>query len=227
MSSILTIDLDKIVFSKSKVKTQNKFHYVYYDKKPLVLKFPKTRLPFGLNKDTFSDKNQYILDVSLEDAEEHISKLKEFDETIIKKAQEEIFPESSIEELRAKYVSPLKIPANEQYKPTFRTKIITDKDKKIKCNFYSSEKNENGQYLEIDVEKEGGDSYLLLALQKNSYIETVSECLVLWSMGDKFGVSFKTIQVKIFQKKQEEAEQSYDFIGSDSDTTNSELDFAL
>ncbi len=220
------IDLSKLFFSKTKHKSKNSFLYVYYDKKPLILKFPKMRLPFGLKKDTISSKCQYISDLSFETSDELLMQIQQLDEFIIDKAHKEIFQERTLEEVRSMYNSCIKYPNDDRYYPTFRSKIITNDDHTIKCNFYNCDKNENGKFDKIDVEAEGGDSYITIALQKNSHVESVIECIGLWVREDRFGLSFKTTQVKVYPKIEfVQPRVVCDFMDSDDSTSNSEADF--
>lgn len=220
------IDLSKIVFSKTKVNTKNKFLYVYSDKKPLVLKFPKSRLPFGLNKDTLSNKKQYIMDLSFEDNPELLKNFEDLDNAIVQKVKDEFFQDKTLDEVKNMYVSCIKYPTNPQYNPTFRSKIVTKDDETIKCDFYNSEKDSEGKYPKIDLESEGGESYMLIAMQKNAFVESILECIGVWFHGDKFGLSFKTIQVKIYPKTSVQNNiTDCEFLDSDSDTSNSDADF--
>lgn len=217
---IKELDLNKIVFSKTKHKSKNQFLYVYYDKKPFILKFPKIRLPFGLKKDTISTKYQYILDMSFENHDELLRHVQQFDDYIIEKAHSDIFTDKNIEEVRQMYKSCVKYPNDTRYYPTFRSKIITNDDKSVKCSFYDEQKNK------IDVENEGGESYMMIAMQKNSYIESILECIGLWVREDAFGLSFKIIQSKIYPKIDFiEQKDTCDFTDTDGSTSNSDIDF--
>lgn len=220
------IEFDKIFFSKTKHKSKNSFLYVYYDKKPLVLKYPKMRLPFGVKKDSISSKSQYILDVSFENQDELLMQVQQLDEYIIEKANKEIFPEKTKEEVSSMYVSCIKYPQDTRYYPTFRSKIITQNETQIKCSFYNSEKNEEGGYDKIDIEKEGGEGYMMIALQKNSYIESIIECIGIWVREDRFGLSFKTTQTMVYPKIEFQPKESVcEFVDTDDSTSNSDVDF--
>lgn len=226
MSDIKNVDLNKIMFSKTKHKSKNSFLYVYNDKKTFVLKFPKMRLPFGIKKDTISDKCQYILDLSFDNQDELLRKVQQMDEFIINKVHKEILPEKSLEEVTSMYVSCIKYPQDSKYYPTFRTKIITHDNQEIKCSFYSYEKNEEGSYDKINIKEQGGDAYVMLALQKNAHVESIVECIGLWVREDKFGLSFKTTQVKVYPKIEfHQKENACEFVDSDGSTSNSEADF--
>lgn len=218
------LDFENIMFSKPKSKAENKFLYVYAGKKPLILKFPKTRLPFGLNKDTLSGKKQFILDVSMEDAPEILERLQELDTFVINKVNTEYYPDLDGSAVRQMYTSCIKTPENPNYKPTFRSKIITKDDQTIKCDFYDSEKNEEGKFPKVNLQENGGESYLDLVMGKGCNVECVMECIGLWFMNGKFGLSFKTIQVKLYPVPKAQKEVC-DFLDSDSSDTNSDIDF--
>lgn len=220
------IELDKVFFSKTKHKSKNSFLYVYYDKKPLIIKFPKMRLPFGVKKDSISSKSQYILDTSFENQDELLMQVQRLDEFIIEKAHKEIFQDKTKEEVTSMYLSCIKYPQDTRYYPTFRSKIITQNETHIKCSFYNSEKNEQGSYDKIDIEKEGGEGYMMISLQKNSYIESVIECIGIWVREDKFGLSFKTIQIMTYPKIEFHTKETLcEFVDTDDSSSNSEIDF--
>jgi hypothetical protein len=217
------INVDSLIFSKPKSKSQseNKFLYVYSEKTPLTFKLPKMRLPFGATKDTLSKKNQFIVDLSFEKNSALLESFEKMDEAVIKKVHLEFFPEKNMEDVRSMYTSCVKRPNNPAYHPTLRSKIVTSDDGKIKCIFYESEQDDNGKYPKIDIVKNGGESYISSVMNRGSYVESIVECIGLWMMNDKFGLSYKINQVKIFPK----VETPCDFIDSDDDTSNSDVDF--
>lgn len=220
------LEFDKIMFSKTKHKSKNLFLYVYYDKKPLIMKFPKMRLPFGVKKDTLSAKSQYIVDLSFENQDELLRQVQQLDEFFVSKAHAEIFTDKSLDEVRGMFKPCIKYPSDTRYYPTFRSKIVTHDDCQIKCSFYSCNKNESGAYDKIDIQAEGGESYMMIALQKNSNIESIIECIGLWVRDDSFGVSYKITQLKIFPKIEFTPKESVcEFLDSDGSTSNSDADF--
>lgn len=221
------IDVENIIFSKQKTKYSNKFLYVYSDKKPLVLKLPKTRIPFGIQKDTLSNKNQYILDISLEKQSTTLDAFQDLNKHIISKVHDEFFPDKTLDEVKSCFVDYIKYPENPTFAPVIRTKIIVGDDNKPKCDFYYHEKNEEGKYPKIDVVERGNEEYLVKTICKSSYIETIIDCIGLWFFNDKFGLSFKAIQVMIHPQVEEptQLKDCCGFIDSDSDTSNSDADF--
>lgn len=222
---IQDIDLNTVLFSKQKINSQNKFLYVYSEKKPLILKLPLTRLPFGLQKDNLSKKSQYILDLSMENQPETIKGFEDLDNAVISKVHKDFFEEKTIEEVTSMYTSCVKYPENPRYSPTLRSKIITNDDDTPKCDFYNSEKNEEGKYPKIDVVTNGNRQYLLEVMGKSSKVESIVECIGLWFFNDRFGLSFKVTQILIHPSEKEEVQEDCQFIDSETDTSNSDLDF--
>lgn len=227
MSNITTFDFKDILFSKQKVKSDNKFLYVYKDKKSLVFKLPKLRIPFGLKKDDMYNKNQYILDFSLTD--ELVTAFHNLDDAIIKKVHEQFYSEKTEEQVRQMYNSCVKIPNNESFSPTLRAKILINGDVP-KCSFYENEKDASGNFIKIDVVEKGNEPYVLQRVCKGSYNESIVECIGLWFFKDKFGLSFKVSQLKLYKnevqvKRVEEDDEECQFEYSESDTTNSDIDF--
>ena len=225
--SINDINFEDIVFSKQKVKSENKFLYVYCERKPVVIKMPKMKLPFGLQKDTLNtNKNQYIMDLSFDGNEALLEKFRELSTVIIRKVQEQFYPDKSIEEVTENYVSCVKDSNNPQFAPTFRAKIITNDAKQPKCDFYHSERSEDGKYPKINVEEKGGETFLLMSLNKSSYHETIVECIGLWFFNGKFGMSFKVNQVLVYpRQEQPQTRDDCQFIDSDSESSNEDVDF--
>jgi hypothetical protein len=220
------INLETIQFSKQKINSQNRFLYVYSDKKFMILKLPKIFLPFGLQKDNLSKKNQYLLDLSMKDNKALLESFQNLDDYIIKKVHSEFFSEKDLDSVKKNYTSCLKYPENVMYAPTLRTKIILDENNNPKCDFYESEKVD-GKYPKINIKEMGGEQYLLNVMGKNSAVESIIECMGLWFFGEKFGLSFKVSQLMIYPKieKVEEPKKECQFIDSDSDTSNSEAEF--
>lgn len=221
------INLDNINFSKQKINSSNKFLYVYSEKKPLIIKLPKTRLPFGVQKDNLSKKNQYLLDLSFENNAKILEHFENLNTYIIQKVKDDFFADKTLEEVKKMYVNYIKYPENPMYSPSFRAKIILTEDLQPKCDFYESEKNEEGKYPKIDVKEKGGEPYLFQVMAKSSYIESIIECIGLWFFNDKFGLSFKVSQVMLHpnQVYNEPPPRDCDFLVSDSDTSNSDAEF--
>lgn len=222
---IQDIDLSTVLFSKQKINSQNKFLYVYSEKKPLILKLPLTRLPFGLQKDSLSKKNQYILDFSMENQPDTLKGFEDLDLAIISKVHEDFFEDKTLEEVRNMYTSCVKYPENQKYSPTLRSKIIISDDEIPKCDFYSSEKNEEGKYPKIDVVSNGNEQYLLQTMGKSCKVESIVECIGLWFFKDKFGLSFKVTQVLIHPPENKDESEECQFIDSETDTSNSDVEF--
>jgi hypothetical protein len=163
----------------------------------------------------------------MENSGETLEAFKTFDEAIISKVHSEFFSEKTLDEVRSMYTSCMKYPDNPRYSPTVRTKIIIGEDSVPKCDFYESEKNEEGKYPKIDVVEKGNEPYLLQLLCKSSKIESIIECIGLWFFGNKFGLSFKVTQVLVHppEDQEREAVDNCQFVDTDSDTSNSDADF--
>ena len=227
---IQDIDMGTLMFDKQKQKSNNKFLYVFSDKKPLVIKLPLMRLPFGLQKDSFNKKNQYILDLSMESSPDILECFGNLDEAIIKKVNKEFFTDISLEETKNRYTSCIKIPSNMSFSPTLRCKIIVGDNYIPKCDFYESEKDDKGKYPKIDIQANGGDPYMLAIANKGSKVESIVECIGLWFFKDRFGLSFKVNQLLIHPNIPVEQVVSKpvsdcQFIDSESDTSNSDVEF--
>jgi hypothetical protein len=220
---IADINMASIAFSKQKVKSSNKFLYVYSEKKPLVVKLPVMRIPFGLQKDKMSNKDQYILDLSFGGEPDLLAGFRALDDAIIKKAHSEFYSDASLDEIRGRYVSCIKESNNPDFAPTLRVKIITDEAGEPKCNFYDFEK-EDGKYPKVDTRNKGGETYLLERMRKGTSHETIVECIGLWFFNDKFGLSFKCSQVLLYPFTAPQTEEC-GFLSSDDESSNEDADF--
>lgn len=222
MTSINDINYNNIAFSKQKTKSKNKFLSVFYDKKPFLVKLPCMKLAFGLQKNSYYEKTQYNFDLSFKDNKDIRTKFEKLDDFIIERVHLEHFQDLTLEEVKEKYVSCVKYPQNTQYSPTLKVKIVTQ-DNNIKCDMFYPEIDETtGKLKKIDIEEKGGEEFVLALLPKQKQVETVLECIGLWFMNDKFGLSFKALQVKVHPD--EEKKKTFDFL-SDSETSNSDADF--
>jgi hypothetical protein len=222
---IESIDVNNLVFSKLKNNSSNKFLYVYSDKKPLILKLGKSRLPFGIQKDTLSKKPQFLLDISMESAKSTLESFEALDKAIIEKVNREFYPDLDFDQVKSKYTGYLKYPTDSRYSPTLRAKVIIDESGNPKCDFYESEKID-GKYPKIDVVGQGNGEFLLKKLEKGTFVDTIIECIGLWQFGEKFGLSFKVTQVLVHPKQEEpKVEEVCQFVDSESDTSNSDAEF--
>jgi|GEM_PF-4762899 hypothetical protein len=220
MTTLENIDYQNIALSKQKTKSKSKFLYVYLDKKPLLLKLPKMELAYGLSKNTFYEsKVQYNFDLSFKNNDALVESFEKLDDFIIEKVKEEHYPELSIEEVKKLYTSCVKY-SNPQFPPVLKSKIITQ-ESKIKCDMFYSEPDEEGKLPRINIEEAGGESFALALLPRQKKVEVILECIGLWFMNGKFGLSFKALQVKVYPI--EKTVNKCEFI--DSDTSDSEVDF--
>lgn len=224
---IQEVNLETLTFSKTKVKSNNKFLYVYSDKKPLILKIEKARVPFGLQKDNLSSKNQYILDLALDSEGETLKSFEKFTKAVVEKVHKDFYSDKNIQDVEGMFNNFIKYPENSMFSPTLRTKIIVSDDNIPKCDFYSSEKNEDGKFPKIDVVEKGNEPYLLKSVCKGTHVETILECIGLWFFNDRFGISFKTNQMMIYPNTivEKPTQQVCHFVDSDTETSNSDADF--
>lgn len=218
---IESLNIENIVFSKTKVQTGNKFLYVYENKKPVVISMPKSRIPFGIVADTLSKNKQFILDISFENHLDNLEYFKKLDNFICEKVHKEFFSEKTIDEVRQMYNSNVKESRNNNFAPTFRTKIITNDAGDVKCDFYKHEQVD-GKYPKVNLEENGGNDYITSIVNKNTMVEVIVECIGLWIRESAFGLSFKAKQIMYYPQV---VADDYGFIDSDSDTSNSELEF--
>lgn len=230
MVSINNIEYNKIVFTKPKgnSKSPSKFVKVTYGGGPvaLALKLPVMPLAFGFQKNTYYDKLQYNFDLSFKGNERVHQSIKNLEDYVVEYVKNDFYPDNTLEEVREMFTSCIKPSNNPLYAPSLKVKITTKKNGQVDCTFLEPEKNENNVLPEIPFEDRGGDEYLAKILQKDTEVEPAIECIGLWFMNGKFGLSFKATVVRVLGKKEQpKVVKKYDFIDSDDSTSNSEIDF--
>lgn len=221
MAETLTSNIN-ITFSKVKQNVDSQFLRVYgsSQKKNITLKLPKMRTPFGVQKDNFSTKPQYILDLSFQGNEELLGDFEALNKKIIDFVKAEVYQDKSIEEVTEMFVSPIKRGKGD-FAPSLRVKIVPSKDsEKLNCDFFLSEKDANGKFPKVNMAEFGGDGYVTTLVPKGTYLESVIEAIALWVRKDTFGVSFKLHQAKVFPNEPEEELCDFD---SDSDISDAEF----
>lgn len=218
MANITEINFKELKFSDMK----RGFLNVFYNKKNLSIMLPKLRIPFGAS---VNDYGQVVCDFSLDKQLEVIEEFKKFDYQILQDAYNNRgswFGDSnlSLEDLTEMYIPTLKQSRNLMYSPNIRVKLDKNRDSEINTKFYSSVKNDQGDYPSLEANT---DSDVTSLLKKNTHCRIVMDCVGLWYKGDKFGITWKMFQVKVFPDEPRDntpakTVENYAFVESDSDS---------
>ena len=195
---------EEIKFSKVKSQRGRRFINVYYNKKNLGLKFPSLRLPFNTRLNQFG---QLEVSVSLVKGSELLDRIKKIDDFMKKSCQVEgWFPGSA----SANYSPMLKESTSGDYAPTVKVKIPLDENKNVKTKFFNYEKDKIAVTKPEDVSDE---------LKKGTCIQIAAECVGVWFMDNRYGLSWKAEQIRILQKSDTQnldASEDYSFYSSDN-----------
>jgi hypothetical protein len=192
------IDFSQIKFSKTNKKTGLRFMTAYYDKKSFGIKLPKLRIPFDSRVNQFG---QLEINISLGKEEELQKSLQKLDEEM-----ETFVTENEWFEQGEDYCYVPFVKQSEDFPASIKLKI-TKKDDMIKTLFYDEEKQK------IDV-KDYRDVVDLI--KKGTCIQSAIECSGVWVSGNKFGLTWKTEQIRIISRP----DAPFDFDEDFSDDEN-------
>ena len=228
---------ENIKFSSLRTtKHGGKIVYINYDyndgqsAKPLRIQMPKMKTPFGISgwdkdradkKDSSPTENSNdTLELSLGDNKEIIEKLEKMDEMIIKQAIEnskEYFKKKYADDyVRLQYKSALKFNENEEgdrdnkYPPRLKTKLYKGNDYEYKTQVFNTDK----ELLKIDIYNHSE------ILPKGSECVALLECAGIWVINEKFGVSWRPAQMKVY--KSDTKLSGYSFIDDEEDVEEEE-----
>lgn len=210
-------------------KHGGKIIYINYDyqdgrsPKPLRIQMPRMKTPFGISgwdkdrsdkKDSSPTENSNdTLELSVGDSSEIIQKMEDMDEIIITNAianSKEYFKKKYAEDyIRLQYKSALKFNENEEgerdlkYPPRLKTKMYKDSSYEYRTQVFDSDKKP----LKIDIynQKE--------IIPKGSECIALLECAGIWVINEKFGLSWRPVQMKVFRS--DTSLSGYSFIDDD------------
>jgi hypothetical protein len=202
ITSIKNVNVSEITVLPPRAKTGKRFLNVFYNKKPLVIKFPKLRIPFKSNISKF---NQIEFNLTLGDNNELIEKIEELDTFFEGLAKSE---EWFVDGVTPEYTSILKRSNNDAYPPTLKFKI-PKRSNVISCSFFDAERNP------VTVTK---DDDVLDLLTQHSHVITACEVASVWIMGDKYGVAWKLEQARVYPPAPRNfTDEDYNFEDSSDD----------
>lgn len=213
-----TVDFSSLAFSKTKMQKGKRFLEVFLDKKPVGIKLPTLRVPFNtklnqyghlevnLSIDKLKDKELFKALSSLDDEmKSHSEKNKWFEGT-----------------QKGEYSPFIRESANGKYNPTIKAKIPFKEDNTVKTLFFDKEKKK------IQV---SGPADIPDLLQQNSKIQIAMQCVGVWFIGNKYGLSWKADQIRILEKNEytrPKIDEDYAFCSdSESDNESEKSDIQL
>ena len=181
-ADVKTINNDDLKFSAPRSTTGKRYIKAYYNKKILSIKLPKLKIPFDTQISQYN--NQLETNVSLGDNQEVINKLQELDDKMSTYAIENGWFNSDDFE----YVPTLRKSRKGDYPPTFKIKI-PKKDGEITTKFYDQEK----KHIQIQSDEE-----VLALLKRGTFVISALECVSVWFIDNKFGLSWKAEQMRVY-----------------------------
>lgn len=207
---VMSVDFSKIAFSKTKTTSNKKFLSVYYNKQNLGLKLPSLRIPFDSKINQY---DQLEINVSLYKNEDIIEKLQKLDEYMLDFCKENNWVSSD----NVRYVPMLKKSVNGNFPPTIKMKIPV-KDGEVKTLFF----DENKKKIDISTREQVTEH-----MKKGVYIQSAIECVGVWVMGNSFGLSWKTEQIRINSRPFEQQDEGYAFWSDSEDSDKSNLELLI
>lgn len=192
-------DASKISFGNVKVnENKGKSIYVGYDNGPLIFQTPEMVAPFGVSKwDKENGGDKFSLNLSFKGKEvrEPLNKFFEnlnvLNETLIQGAKNNsevwfgnVKSEIVLRELITPVISYSK--EKDKYPPTIKANLM----------------QKNGNYdLEVYDENRNSIVYDGNLDLKNARITALIQCLGIWVIGSKFGITWKIVQMKVIPAK--------------------------
>ena len=208
MSGIKTTNVtdakwDEMKFSTPRTNTGKRFIKVFYEKNPLVLRLPKLKIPFDSQ---LSQYGQLEMNVSLGSNEKVITALKEMDDQMMTFVDTHGWYNKDDEKT---YFPSLRESKNGDYPPTFKIKI-PKRDGVIDADFFDKDKKKI---------KVNNDSDVLSLLKKNTHVISAIECTGAWFMGDRYGLSWKVVQMRVYEPEPQSDDtiEGYSFQDSSDD----------
>lgn len=211
-------DLNKVTFSTLKTnKFGGKLCYLNYNRAPLRIQTPKMALPFGVSKwesTPGSSTYKYLMEFSFNDYNNGDNKMKTFYENIKaieNKVKNEAETQSvawfkkkqSRELIDEFFKSQVKVSLDkdgeesDKYPPRLRSKVIHSEQDGFKIDVYDSEKNEDGEYERLVLDKDNLEE----TIPRGSKAVAILECTGIWFVEKSFGISWKVAQVKVFKNQ--------------------------
>jgi hypothetical protein len=196
ISKVKIMEVDTTQFRFKPTKDGSKFRELFVELMPLVVKFPKLRIPFDAKMNMFgqSDICMSIEDTKSYSSSQLIEQLSKIDTEIEKLGREKGFLKGFPSSI--KYNPILKPSFNSNYPPTIRTKI-SKKGNDIESVFFDKENQE------ISFETE---TQIVGKLSKGTFLLTSIHFSGLYFNDKTWGLTGKIHQAKIFETKKEKVE---------------------
>ena len=214
-----TVDFSSLAFSKTKMQKGKRFLEVFNNKKPFGLKFPTLRIPFNTKLNQYGHLEVNLSVDKLKD-KELFKVLCDLDrEMKIHSDKNEWFSGNK----KGEYSPFLRESANGKYNPTVKVKIPFKEDNSIKTLFFDKEKKKIQVNNPMDVSE---------ILQQGAKIQIAAQCVGVWFIGNKYGLSWRADQIRVVEKneyRKREVEEEYAFCSDseDSDAGSEKSDLQL
>jgi len=207
--SINDIKLSEI--RKNQTNSGKKIFINNKSKEPVLLEFPKMKVPFGLNsyEDEKTGRISYSISLSLTD-EKVVNFLKSIDDYIVNYVTEnsemclgKVMNETVIRE--ALYTPIAKESKDPKYSPTMKVTLY---------------KNPEGSF--DDVYDPNGNDFDLNELQKGQHVAAILKLSNIWFVGTKFGVSVRLEQLLVFPQNKLKGFAFKRYLNENADTQEDE-----
>ena len=213
------IDFSKITVSKlqSKDSSLSKSVYLNLGGNPIVIQIPQMYAPFGMSKYNATEVvnpdvvEKYTINMSLKETNKSVKNFIEFlrtlDEFVLDQSVKNSanwFKKEKKREVLEDLYTPLVINSNDpsKYAPTFKINVPVQNGT-IKCECFNQDK----------------EPVVLSTIEKGSQVSAIIQLQGIWFVGNKFGCSWKPLQIRVQQPNKI---SGYSF-NDDDDEDNNEV----
>lgn len=200
------LDVNALAFkppSKNGLGGQNVYVDAAADSKSnIVFQLPRSRVPFGLDKNEQSQSTRMNMELSIEDAG-FVEKILQLDARVLDEAAKNSkawFGKAySLQKLKDLEMYRPSITASEKYNPLFRCKVATQGGKVPRIYLLNKE---DGKWTPGTLQD----------IAKGCYVTPIVECQGIWFVGGgkSFGATFLATHILV---EKNEADDSFPFLG--------------
>jgi hypothetical protein len=212
ISKVKIMDLDTSKFRFKPSKPRSRFRELYVDLCPLVVKFPKLRIPFDSKINKFGQSEISMSLGGIAKSEQLIKKIESIDTFIQEYAEKEGFLEGFPETIR--YNPILKVPNNSSFAPTIKSKI-SKYNGDIESVFFDKDMKE----INFKTEEE-----IVENLKRNYWLLTSINFAGLYFNDNTWGLTTKFHHTKIIEpvvvKEPEDIIKQISFLDSSDDESD-------
>ena len=177
-----------------------KYKLLDLDLNEIILETPVMEAPFGIRKYDETDnknKNKFYIDLSFKDIEinseinNFYNKIKEIDEFIIEKSKffSSLWNLDNNKDIEEMYINQIRYNYKDdegRYPPTFKIKMSKNRNGIFNSEIYGKKPQEMESLQDV--------------IKKGSKVQIIMKCNGIWSINNKFGITWKVKYIKPFNE---------------------------